>query len=797
VRESVISADAPVGGIQLRSISSTLEGPRAAVLVEASEPVAYVTTQPDPTTLLLELRDVSSAGFANGFRALPSSPIQDVRVEDARATDGAPLARVRVAFSRRLTPKVRSQRNLIFIETDGTPRGQEASAGSEAAADAAVVPSAPKPIEADAATSLRSVESHVDVDGIAVILEGNGRLVPRNVHETGSPNDRVVLDFHGLTPSVRSVTDVGQGAVERVRVAVNSREPLVTRVVVDLARRTPYRIEPLRTDGRRIRVVFAADGTAAASSTNSSAVVPAVERVTTPPPAVDAMDALTEPEETPAQQNVKSTAKPAAPAQTPSSTRTVTPARTPKSAPPVAATAAPVQGPATPEAPAVVPTPAMSAAAAPQASGTNEISRSGAKVFSGHPVSLDFQGADLRAVLRTFAEISGLNIVIDPTVQGSVDVALRDVPWDQALDIILRANKLGYFVDGTIVRVAPLTVLAEEEKQRRKLAEEQALSGELRVMTKTLSYARAEEVAPLLTKSALSPRGTVQVDPRTNTLIISDLQQPLDTASSLIATLDQPQPQVEIEARIVQTTRDFARTIGVQWGLNGRATPELGNTTNLAFPNHGSLSGRVGPVQGPAGNPTPSAVNLGVGAASSALGLALGAINGSFNLDVALSALERQGQGKLLSTPRVSTQNNVEAEITQGVQIPIQTIANNTVTVTFKDAALTLKVTPQITSANTVIMKITVENASPDFSRAVGQNAIPPIDTQRAITQVLVNDGQTTVIGGIYVSREQAVTDRTPGLHRIPLLGWLFKRQGIQDESRELLIFITPRILRS
>ena len=148
------------------------------------------------------------------------------------------------------------------------------------------------------------------------------------------------------------------------------------------------------------------------------------------------------------------------------------------------------------------------------------------------------------------------------------------------------------------------------------------------------------------------------------------------------------------------------------------------------------------------------------------------------------------------STPRVSTQNNVEAEITQGVQIPIQTIANNTVTVTFKDAALTLKVTPQITSANTVIMKITVENASPDFSRAIGENAIPPIDTQRAITQVLVNDGQTTVIGGIYVSREQAVTDRTPGLHRLPLLGWLFKRHGVQDESRELLIFITPRILR-
>jgi type IV pilus assembly protein PilQ len=169
-------------------------------------------------------------------------------------------------------------------------------------------------------------------------------------------------------------------------------------------------------------------------------------------------------------------------------------------------------------------------------------------------------------------------------------------------------------------------------------------------------------------------------------------------------------------------------------------------------------------------------------------------VNGAFNLDVALSALERQGQGRLLSTPRVATQNNVEAEITQGVQIPIQTVANNTVTVTFRDAALTLRVTPQITASDTVIMRIAVENASPDFSRSI--NNIPPIDTQRAVTQVLVADGDTTVIGGIYVSREQASQDRTPGLYRLPLLGWLFRRDAITDESRELLIFITPRIMR-
>jgi type IV pilus assembly protein PilQ len=410
--------------------------------------------------------------------------------------------------------------------------------------------------------------------------------------------------------------------------------------------------------------------------------------------------------------------------------------------------------------------------------------------FTGSPVSLDFQGADLRAVLRTFSEVSGLNMVIDPAVQGTVDVALRDVPWDQALDIILRANKLGYIVDGTIVRIAPLTALAEEEAQRRKLADEQALAGELRVVTRTLSYAKAEDLQGLLTKSALSPRGTVQVDPRTNTLIITDLSSRLQTASDLITTLDRAQPQVEIEARIVQTNKNYARALGIQWGFNGRVDPTLGNTTSLAFPNSGSLTGGVAAAPGvPAG----TAVNLpAVGATTSAVGLALGSINGAFNLDVALSALESSGNARLLSTPRVSTQNNVQAEITQGVKLPYQTLANNTVTTAFTNAALSLMVTPQITSAGTVIMKILVDNGSvgPSF------NGVPSIVTQAANTTVLVNDGQTTVIGGIYQSTERASSDRTPGLDRIPLLKWLFRRERLDNDNTELLIFITPRIIK-
>jgi type IV pilus assembly protein PilQ len=641
-----VSADTTAGPARLTAITSTLEGPRAALIIEASEPVAYVPSRPDPETLVLELRNVTTEGYANGVEAGPGGPIRGVAVENVPGAGGVRLARVRVTLGDGVSHRVRSQRNLIVVDLD-TP-------------DASAVPKATRGTRQKPAAS--------DADGAADL--NAARPVAKATHGQGPASAVVRLD---------PITALGPDAPEPA---------------------TQTRVE-------QVASVAAAE--------------PAPE--------------------------------PSAPAD------------------------------------AVMPASLL------ESQGTT-ISRTGTKQYTGHPVSLDFQGADLRAVLRTFAEISGLNIVIDPAVQGSVDVALRDVPWDQALDIILRANKLGYFVDGTIVRVAPLTVLAEEEKQRRKLSEEQALSGELKVMTRTLSYAKAEDVSPLLLKSALSQRGTVQVDPRTNTLIISDLQSALDTASNLIATLDQPQPQVEIEARIVQTTSSFLRDIGVSWGFNGEVSPRLGNTTPLAFPNRGALAGGTGAgQQTPGGNPVSNAVNLGVPGATSAVGLALGSVNGAFNLDVALSALERTGRGRILSTPRVSTQNNIEAEITQGVQIPIQTVANNTVTVTFKDAALTLKVTPQITSAGTVIMKISVENAQADFSRSV--NGIPPIDTQRANTQVLVSDGQTTVIGGIYLNTEQAVNDRTPALHRLPLLGWMFKKDRVEDQNRELLIFITPRILKT
>jgi type IV pilus assembly protein PilQ len=295
-------------------------------------------------------------------------------------------------------------------------------------------------------------------------------------------------------------------------------------------------------------------------------------------------------------------------------------------------------------------------------------------------------------------------------------------------------------------------------------------------------------------------------------VIIRDLPTYVEKAKSLMAELDTATPQVEIEARIVVTTRNFQRDLGIQWGFSGESSNRYGNATNQVFPNQIIINGNAAPSkQGvPADNLGPGglasgagigaeargyAVNLPASDFNSAIGISMGNILGSFNLDVALTALERQGRGRLLSTPKVTTQNNQAAEIKQGVQIPIQTLANNTVSVQFKDAVLTLRVTPQITDAGTVILNLEVENNSADFANLV--NGIPPINTQSAKTIVLVKDGQTAVVGGIYQSSESQTNNQTPFLNKIPILGYLFKSKTVDTRNNELLLFITPRIVKS
>lgn len=717
----------------LKSITSRLDGAITTVLIEASEPVAYLTSQPDPLTVLVDLRNVSTAALDGKPIVGMPAPVSTVALEHATASDGAPLARVRVRLDRAARHRVRSLRNTIVIDV------QREGTAALAVNTPAMVPMAPRPAApatarsaagekratADALSSVRIASTEA---GHAVTLAGNGPLAASSVEEAKDLPPRVVLDFHGVAAgSAPAVTNVRNDGIDRVRVATNSRDPLITRVVIDMVRKLPYTVEQIGDD---LRVLFTR---AVANATPATTVELPVGKPTV----------MTE----------ERVAPPSPPAP----------------------------------APLPVPTPAAVLAQAQQQPATNSLGENqrnstGQRQFTGDPISMDMQGADLRAVLRTFAEISnGLNIVIDPSIQGTVDVTLRDVPWDQALDIILRANKLGYAVDGNIVRIVPLSVLAQENEERRKLLEAQALAGELRTLTVPVSYARAADLVAVMTRSALSARGDVQVDARTNTLIIRDLADRLTAASELIRVLDKPQPQVEIEARIVQLNRNSARDLGILWGFGGRVDPSLGTSTGLAFPSSLNLQAGTGGVD--ASN-------------SNFVNLAMGSINTALNLDVSLRALENDGKGRILSTPRVATQNNVEAEITQGSQIPIQVVSNNTVTVSFRDAALILRVTPQITAANTVIMRIFVEKAAPNYSQTSPAQPIPSIDTQRAVTTVLIEDGETTVIGGIYTAEQATINTRTPILHRIPLLGWLFKTERRVDDSDELLIFITPRIAR-
>jgi type IV pilus assembly protein PilQ len=793
-----------------------------AVVIEATEPAAYTVNRPDPVTLIVDLRNAAVAEAAT--RVEPKGLVAGVRFEQATAADGLGVARVRIALNRAAEYRVRSSRNTIRVEfaeasAGGPPVAKlTAPVSAKAPAPAGAVlppesrtavpaaaprvtpvaapasPVAPDPVvvatTAATATTIENVRTTRKGTSTLVTITADGKLSPNGVTESRDLSRRLILDFPNVGSRAAAQTAGDGDLVKRVRVGLNNNTPLVTRVVMEIADSATYDVRRSSPSDREVTVVInppappAAGGTAgpttaaggtARSREEAALAMLGAETITLAQAIANGAPLAPRDEAVPATATAALKARPQDAAQT----------------------AAAPQVPA-PEAPAPQqPSPASPVLQGPQ---SQQIASGDTKKYVGHPVSMDFQGVDLRSVLRTFAEISGLNMVIDPDVQGTVDIVLTDVPWDQALEVILRGNALDYTVDGTIVRIARIETLRREQDARTQLAQSQANAGALAVRTYTLSYAKADQAAPLVKSSILSTRGNVQIDARTNTLIITDLPSRLDTVQQLLVTIDRAEPQVEIEARIITTTREYARALGLQWGFNGRVDSTIGNTTGLTFPNNGSLGGRLG-QQGPGGTDARAgaleragtAVDLPLVSdfpATSAIGLALGSINGAFNLDVALSALERTGKGRILSTPRVTTQNNVDAEITQGVQIPIQVEANNTVTTTYKDAALTLKVTPQITAANTVIMQITLENAAPGTQTDQGIS----IDTQRAITRVQVSDGMTTVIGGIFVSREQNTNSRTPLLYRIPFLGWLFKADSQTDTSRELLIFITPRI---
>lgn len=421
----------------------------------------------------------------------------------------------------------------------------------------------------------------------------------------------------------------------------------------------------------------------------------------------------------------------------------------------------------------------------------------GEQKFGGEILSLRFKDADLRDVVLYLADFAGLNVIFDPEVRGTVTCNLQDVPWDQALEIVLRQNKMGKAIEGNVLRIAPINSLIREEDDQRKLRESREMAGPVQVKTFTLSYSKAKDVMTLL-RSRLSTQGEMIVDERTNTLLITEVKDKLDLIEKLIAVVDTPTPQVAIEARIVEATSSFTRNLGIQWGWKAVADSYYGNSTSLNFPNSISVDGAMIPqgtttngIGGPLGG---YAVNLPASSFNTAVGVSFANVLDTFRLDMALTAMESAGTGKIISLPKITTQNNQQAEIIQGRQIPVQTTANFTVTTRYVNAALELRVTPQITAEGTVIMTVEIQNNAADFSNLV--NGIPPITTQSAKTTIMVPDGGTTVIGGIYRTEDSISRDKVPFMNQIPILGNLFKNSNRTKEQRELLIFITPRIVR-
>jgi type IV pilus secretin PilQ/predicted competence protein len=415
--------------------------------------------------------------------------------------------------------------------------------------------------------------------------------------------------------------------------------------------------------------------------------------------------------------------------------------------------------------------------------------------YSGDLISLELKDADLKDFFRLIGEISGLNIVLDPDVKGSLTIFLNDVPWDQALDVVMKNNGLGKQLDGNVLRIAANTTLELEETQRKRLSDARVVAAELQTETRILSYAKAADMSAII-KKVLSPRGDIIVDVRTNSMIITDIPQMFARIDNLIRQLDRKIKQVEIEARVIATTRDFLRDIGVQIGAiygNGDKNTVSGAVPGNPFSRQPPPSVTVGQGQsGGAQNSIPLLSNLGAVAATSGVAFFSG-ITDKFLLDTIITAAERRGSAKLLSKPKIITQDNIEGSVQQGVKIPVQTTINNTVSVQFFDFALKLTVTPQITDEGTIIMKVDIENSTPDFSRQV--QGVPTVNTQQTKTTVLVSNGGTVVVGGVMIDNEQTNVRQVPGFGSLPVLGYLFKEKSVNKQTQELIFFLSPKIL--
>ena len=402
--------------------------------------------------------------------------------------------------------------------------------------------------------------------------------------------------------------------------------------------------------------------------------------------------------------------------------------------------------------------------------------------YTGKRISLNLKDVDLKDFFRLIHEVSGLNIIVDGDVSGTVTIVLDDVPWDQALALVLNNNGLGDRLEGNVLRIAKVSTLTREEEEVKKLSNAKDDSAPLVTVFRPLNYAKAATLAALLKTwvggGALSSRGNVLVDDRSNTLIISDIASHIPRIESVIKKLDTKAQQISIQARIIRATSDFARNLSTALSFaqrNGSGSIVTGGATG---------NGVSGEPLAPPSVTTSSAAGFGV--------FVLSNLGRNYAINAAISAAETHDKAKTISQPSIVTQNNVEGTVIQGTQVPIQTTINNTISVQYVQASLQLKVTPQVTQDGNVFLTIDIENSTPGPALTL---AGPTINTQSATTQVLVPNGGTVVFGGVTVHTKSDSSTGVPLLEDIPVLGNLFKSSNKQQNDQELLFFVTPKIL--
>jgi len=625
----------------------------------------------------------------------------------------------------------------------------------------------------------------------SVRVEGEGELYARPTRMQNP--DRLVLDFTGTRMAVQKTAIPGVSAPVR-GVRLGQYRPDVARVVIDLTASAPYQIAHegnalvISFDTQDSQVVSSTPTLTAAAETkpafhyseaaprNSNRRQPSVTNVSAPK-----FNLPTELTKRAGFGSFAGSSQPARPDET--STQQAAAQQAVQQASNAAATVAPVAQQAS----------TASAASTPVK-------------YTGEPISVNLKDVDLRDFFRLIHEISGLNVVLDPAVKGSLTIVLDEVPWDQALDIVLQNNGLDKQLRGNVLRIATRETLRKEAESVRDLEKAQDDATQAVTVTRVLSYAKASALTATL-KRFLSPKGDILADERSNQLIIRDIPSTIPTVDNLIHQLDRKSQQVEIEARVVAASRSFARDIGTELGFAGTTTG--GRSLFSGDPRVGGSGVTTGagipppPISVGGGTTTGNNVNTGLplntnfaAGAPPTSGFGFSHRSPNFAIDFFISAAESKGVGKLLSKPRIVTQNNEKASVKQGTKVPIQTTINNTVSVQYIDAVLKLEVTPLITAEGTVFMDVLVENTQIDNGIARVQG-IPALDTQSAETKVLVADGGTVVIGGIIVTQQQTTITQTPVVGSLPLIGNLFKRTQTTVTSQELLFFLTPRIIPS